>query len=149
VEPGAGFLKARPGHLLNDLAVPKEHEGGPKFDLKRPSERFPFAILDLDVSDPGVLLEQSRQLRLKCAAVSSPLSAEFEENRALHLVDLLASRLPLPIADRKFGCHRLLLSSVHLPVSFEWITAAWDPMPLLEAYHCIAPSSNRIWTASR
>ena len=129
VEPRADFPKAGPSHLFGDLAVAQEYKGRPKFDLKGPSERFPFAVLDLDVADAGVLLEQSRQLRLERAAVSSPLRAEIEKNRALHLVDLLAGRFSFWVAGRHFGCHKLL----HFPCH----------VVFLAAYQYAGASSNR------
>lgn len=53
----ADFLEVRTGRLLYHLAVPQEHEGRPELDLKRSAERFPFAILDRDVSDKWVTFE--------------------------------------------------------------------------------------------
>jgi len=129
VEPSADFLEGGTGHLLGDLAVAQEYKGGPKFDLKGPSERLPFAVLDLDVADARVLLKQSRQLRLERATVRSPLCAEIEKNRARHPVDLLAGRFSFWVSGRYFGCHTLL----HFPCH----------VILLAAYHCVAASSNR------
>ena len=53
----ADFLEVRTGRLLYHLAVPQEHEGRPELYLKRSAERFPLAILDLDVPDKRVTLE--------------------------------------------------------------------------------------------
>jgi hypothetical protein len=111
IESVADFREAGPSRLLDHFAVAQEHEGRPKFDLKRPSQWFPFSIFNHDVSNLRVLLEQGRQLRPERAAVGSPLRAEFEENRALHLVDLLPGRLLIPFATRHIGCHVLFLYS--------------------------------------
>jgi hypothetical protein len=95
IQSRADLFQARPRYLLHDFAIAQEHEVRPKLDLKRSSERLAFAILYLDVPHRRVVLQQGRQLRLEGPAIRSPLRAEFQENRALHLVDLLASRLPV------------------------------------------------------
>src|SRR5260370_3804425 len=64
VEPGANFLEAGPSHLLGDLAVAQEYKGRPKFDLKGPSQRLPFAVLDLVLAVARYLLMRSRPLAL-------------------------------------------------------------------------------------
>jgi hypothetical protein len=53
----ADFLEVRAGRLLYHLAVPQEYEGRPELDLKRSPELFPFAILDLDVSNNRITFE--------------------------------------------------------------------------------------------
>jgi hypothetical protein len=60
VKPAAYLLGTWPGQLLYDLAVAHEDKGRPEFDLKRSTERFPFAILDHDMSDVRILLQKSR-----------------------------------------------------------------------------------------
>jgi hypothetical protein len=81
------LFQAWPGCLLHHPAIAQEHEGWPKLDLKRSSERFAFAIFHIDVSDRRVILQQGRQLRLECTAIRSPIRAKFKQNGALHLVD--------------------------------------------------------------
>jgi hypothetical protein len=108
LESVADLLNARPRDLAYNSAVPHKHEGRPKFDLKGSAKRLAFAVFDREMSNGGIFLKQSRQLRPQSPAVRSPLRTEFEQNRAPHLVHFGAGRLPVVFA-RNFGCHTLLL----------------------------------------
>src|SRR5262249_50555752 len=97
LESLADFLHAWPGDLPHDAAVPQEHQGRPKFDVKGSAERLAFAVLDREMADTRILTEQGRQLRPQNTAVRSPLRAEFENCRPLHLINIRAGRLPLVV----------------------------------------------------
>jgi hypothetical protein len=63
LESLADFLHARPDHLPHYAAVPHEHEGRPKFDVKGSAERHAFAVLNLEMADGWMLAKKGRQLR--------------------------------------------------------------------------------------
>src|SRR5205814_8014035 len=108
IEPRTGLRNARPSQLLSHFAVPYEDEVWPEFDPVRQSEGSSFAILDFDVSNLRVLVEENRQLRLQCPAVTSPIRAEFEKNRPWYLIDFLPGRLRRVVAACHFCCHIFL-----------------------------------------
>ena len=99
----------RPREFLGDAEVALDW-GNLAAGFALESERLAFAIFDVDVPDLRMLLEQGRQLRLQGTAIGSPLRAEFEKNRTLHLVDLLAGRFAPTVAGRYLRCHMLPLS---------------------------------------
>ena len=106
IQPLPDLLLFRPGDLPDDLAVAQEDQGGPQLHPERPSKRSPLAVLHLDVLHLRVLAEQRRQLRLERVAVSSPVGAELQDERARHLIDFCTGRW-LPVGIYRVECHRL------------------------------------------
>lgn len=77
------------GELVEDGAVLQEDEVGPEFDAEGAAEGLARAVLDLDMADAGSGLEQFGKLGGEGLAVRAPGGAEFEQEGAFRLVDLV------------------------------------------------------------
>jgi hypothetical protein len=76
-----------------ELAVAEEDEVGPEFDAEGTAEGPAWGVLDFDVTDLGMGGEGEGDFWGEGLAVRAPGGAEFEEKKALGLVDPVAGGL--------------------------------------------------------
>src|SRR5439155_2995910 len=81
--------------LCDDSTVAQKDEVRPELDAEGAAQRLALAVLDLDVSHGGKLVQQRGQVGGKAEAMAAPERAELQQDRPGRSVDLFASRFTL------------------------------------------------------
>jgi hypothetical protein len=89
----ADLLNTWPSQLLEDMPVAQKDKVRPEPHPEGSSQRLAFAVFDFDVPDGWVLMKKGRHLRLERLAIPSPFRAEFEQQRAGGLINVLSGWL--------------------------------------------------------